>query len=81
MLQTFEARLKANQLEWVNDIPKQVYDPQCSISVYVTLRENVPVEESQVLPKQAIENALLSEKSLAKDWNKAEEDEAWSHLQ
>jgi hypothetical protein len=52
MLQTFEARLKGNQLEWVNEIPKQ-----------------------------AIENALLSEKALAKDWNKPEEDEAWSHLQ
>ncbi|MBN1899808.1 hypothetical protein JW926_00615 [Candidatus Sumerlaeota bacterium] len=27
------------------------------------------------------ETALLSEKSLAKDWNRPEEDEAWSHLQ
>jgi hypothetical protein len=81
MLQTFKARLKGNQLEWLNEIPKQVHDPQCSILVYVTLRENVPVEESEVLPKQAIENALLSEKALAKDWNKPEEDEAWSHLQ
>jgi len=25
--------------------------------------------------------ALLSEKSLAEDWNRPEEDEAWSHLQ
>lgn len=27
------------------------------------------------------EAALLSEASLAKDWNRPEEDEAWSHLQ
>lgn len=26
------------------------------------------------------ETALLSEQSLAKDWNRLEEDEAWSHL-
>lgn len=27
------------------------------------------------------ETVLLSEKALAKDWNRPEEDEAWSHLQ
>lgn len=27
------------------------------------------------------ETALLSEAALAKDWNKPEEDKAWSHLQ
>jgi hypothetical protein len=27
------------------------------------------------------ETALLSELSLAQDWNRPEEDEAWSHLQ
>jgi hypothetical protein len=27
------------------------------------------------------ETALLSERSLAEDWNRPEEDEAWSHLQ
>ena len=27
------------------------------------------------------ETALLSEKSLEQDWNRPEEDEAWSHLQ
>ncbi|MDP6452415.1 MAG: hypothetical protein QF898_03810 [SAR202 cluster bacterium] len=27
------------------------------------------------------ETALLSEKSLAEDWNRPEEDEAWSYLQ
>ncbi len=29
----------------------------------------------------SIENALLSEETLGKDWNKHEEDKAWSHLQ
>jgi len=27
------------------------------------------------------ESALLSEKALAEDWNRPEEEEAWSHLQ
>jgi len=27
------------------------------------------------------ETALLSEESLSEDWNRPEEDEAWSHLQ
>jgi len=27
------------------------------------------------------ETALLSEESLSEDWNRAEEEEAWSHLQ
>lgn len=27
------------------------------------------------------ETALLSEQALAKDWNRSEEDAAWSHLQ
>jgi len=29
----------------------------------------------------AVESALLSEAALAEDWNRPEEDEAWSHLQ
>ncbi len=32
-------------------------------------------------PSEAHETALLSESALAKDWNRIEEDEAWSHLQ
>jgi hypothetical protein len=32
-------------------------------------------------PAQASETALLSEPALAEDWNRAEEDEAWAHLQ
>ena len=34
-----------------------------------------------LLPDDADEAALLSEPSLAEDWNRPEEDEAWSHLQ
>lgn len=33
-------------------------------------------EEPRAIPSAA----LLSEESLAKDWNRPEEDEAWSHL-
>jgi hypothetical protein len=40
----------------------------------VTILEESPVE-------QASETALLSEEALAEDWNRPEEDEAWSYLQ
>ncbi|HKP73664.1 MAG TPA: hypothetical protein VJT82_12040 [Pyrinomonadaceae bacterium] len=40
----------------------------------VTILEEVPGAE-------ASETALLSEQALAEDWNRPEEDEAWSHLQ
>ena len=32
-------------------------------------------------PSDAHETALLSESSLAEDWNRHEEDAAWAHLQ
>ena len=32
-------------------------------------------------PSEAHETALLSEAALAEDWNRPEEDAAWSHLQ
>jgi hypothetical protein len=32
-------------------------------------------------PSLAHEAALLSERALAEDWNRAEEDSAWAHLQ
>lgn len=32
-------------------------------------------------PSEAAESALLSEPALAEDWNRPEEDDAWSHLQ
>ena len=42
--------------------------------VLVTILEDDPIQ----LPN---EEALISEKALAEDWAKPEEDEAWSHLQ
>ena len=32
-------------------------------------------------PREEPETALLSEAALARDWNRPEEEEAWSHLQ
>jgi hypothetical protein len=40
----------------------------------VTILEDAPIVSSE-------ETALLSEPALAKDWNRPEEDAAWSHLQ
>jgi hypothetical protein len=40
----------------------------------VTILEEGPAAD-------APETALLSEEALAEDWNRPEEDEAWSHLQ
>lgn len=40
----------------------------------VTILEDAP-------SVQASETALLSEQALAEDWNRPEEDAAWSHLQ
>ena len=37
------------------------------------------LEDEPVVPVP--ETALLSEAALAEDWNRPEEDEAWSHLQ
>lgn len=39
----------------------------------------VILEEKPAFPVS--ETALLSEPALAEDWNRPEEDEAWSHLQ
>ena len=40
---------------------------------FVTILEEPPTQQQ--------ETALLSEAVLADDWNRPEEDEAWSHLQ
>jgi heat shock protein HspQ len=53
MLPTFEAKLKGNQLEWIDEIPEQTKNHQ-SISVYVTFREEEPAKESDTLQKQRI---------------------------
>ena len=38
-------------------------------------------EESESLDETVCQTALISEKALSKDWNRPEEEEAWSHLQ
>lgn len=43
-------------------------------------RALVTILEEEPAPEVS-ETALLSEPSLAEDWNRPEEDEAWSHLQ
>lgn len=51
-------------------------------SIQTTAPRRAPVmileEPSSALPN---ETAILSERSLATDWNRAEEDAAWAHLQ
>lgn len=41
----------------------------------VTILNEEAVEETPNIP------ALLSEKALAEDWNRPEEEDAWAHLQ
>ncbi|MCH8043681.1 MAG: hypothetical protein IID44_08165 [Planctomycetes bacterium] len=43
-------------------------------------RALVTILDDKAVGKVA-ETALLSEQALAEDWNRAEEDAAWSHLQ
>jgi hypothetical protein len=51
-----------------------------SINLTESRRALVTILEDE--PAQSVSTtALLSEKSLAEDWNRPEEDEAWSHLQ
>ena len=59
MLQTFEAKLTGNQLEWIDEIPELIDKTNQPISVYVTFREAKPIEESDALrKKQRIAEAL-----------------------
>ncbi len=48
--------------------------PPVARRALVTILEEGPVT-------QVSETALLSEEALAQDWNRPEEDEAWSHIQ
>jgi len=48
--------------------------PRTARRALVTILEESPAEKVS-------ETALLSEAALAEDWNRPEEDEAWSHLQ
>jgi len=49
--------------------PVQVSSPRRAL---VTILEEAPTAQ---------DTALLSESALAEDWNRAEEDAAWAHLQ
>jgi hypothetical protein len=69
MLQTFRGIIdqdgKLRLLEQVK-LPK-------SRQVIITILDDEPIDE-------LINLALLSEPALAQDWERPEEDEAWSHL-
>ena len=51
-----------------------------SINLPAARRALVTILEEEPATNMA-ETALLSESALAEDWNKPEEDAAWSHLQ
>jgi hypothetical protein len=70
MIQTVEAVIDQNG---------QVHLAE-EISLPGSRRALVTILEEGPIPKIP-ETALLSEKSLAEDWNRSEEEEAWSHLQ
>jgi hypothetical protein len=67
MLRSIEARIETNGQVFLLE-PVRLPHPCRAI---VTI-----IEEPQVP-----EIALLSETALGEDWNRPEEDEAWSHLQ
>jgi hypothetical protein len=52
-------------------LPKKMKLPARRRAILTILDEPVPVAET----------ALLSEATLAEDWNRPEEDEAWAYLQ
>ena len=67
----------------------QTFEATIDTKGRITLHENIKLEKNRralvtILdeePKsETYETALLSEKSLAKDWNTPEEDRAWQHL-
>jgi len=69
MLQTFKGLIDQNGKLRITDqtnLPK-------SRRVLITILNEEPVDE-------VINIALVSESALARDWERPEEDEAWSHL-
>ena len=50
------------------------------VALSVPRRALVTILDEEPQP-QSNETALLSQAALAEDWNRLEEDEAWSHLQ
>jgi hypothetical protein len=67
VLKSIEATIEKNGMVYLRE----------PISLPHACRAIVTIIDDLDLP----ESALLSEKSLAQDWNRPEEDEAWSHLQ
>ena len=56
-------------------------DPDGVVHLLQSLKLDKPAKAVvTILPDDADEAALLSEPSLAEDWNRPEEDEAWTHL-
>jgi hypothetical protein len=69
MLETYEARVdEKGNIRLVEPVTLPA-----GYRLLVTILE----EPAEAIP----ETALLSEPLLAEDWNRPEEDEAWSHLQ
>ena len=70
MIQTVEAVIDENgKVQLLEDVQL----PEARRVLVIILDE----EPNSAAP----ETALLSEQSLAEDWSRPEEDEAWSHLQ
>jgi hypothetical protein len=70
MIQTIEAVIdEAGKVQLLEEV--QLKEARRAL---VTILEEEPATKIS-------ETALLSEQSLAEDWMKSEEDEAWSHLQ
>ena len=70
MIQTVEAVIDENVKV---QLIESVRLPEARRALVTILEEGPATEVS--------ETALLSEQALAEDWNRPEEDEAWSHLQ
>ena len=70
MLRTFQAVLDQQGVLHFQEPLRLASDHQ----VLVTLLDDEPEADE-------CETALLSEQSLARDWERPEEDTAWSHLQ
>ncbi len=68
VMQTVEAIIDANGVVRLLE-PVPVGSPKRAL---VTILDEAPA---------ANETALLSERALAEDWNRPEEDAAWAHLQ
>jgi hypothetical protein len=57
-------------------------DPSGQVHLLQAVKLDKPAKAVlTILPDDADETALCSEASLAEDWNRPEEDDAWAHLQ